>query len=38
MSVSVKYSKISNIKDMYVNHCDVTGTHQTIKNPVRSFV
>ena len=29
MSVSVKYSIISNNKDGHVNHCDITGTNLT---------
>ena len=27
--ISVKYRKISNNKDMHVNHCDVTGNQKT---------
>ena len=37
MSVSVKYSKISNNKDRQVNHCDVTSTRSTKGNSMRSF-
>ena len=28
-TLSVKYSKISITKDLHVNHCDITGTHET---------
>ena len=40
MSVSEKYSIISNNKDGHVNPCHVTGTntHQSKDNPVPSFV
>ena len=38
MSVSVQYSIISNNKDRYVSHSDVTGTYKTKETHVRAIV